>query len=126
MGIITWLAGKAVKKVAGGAETEQGSNPISTIAEQAGETIRAFSSKEQGTKRQALDMLSDSQLSKAIRPVAIIWILILFTAALIANWCGLQTDDKYQELIFWALLAVLGFYFPGRDLVKTFAKRNRK
>jgi hypothetical protein len=100
-------------------------DPVSTIAEQAGMTVRAFVPKEQGSKMHNADMLSDSKLSKAIRPVAIIWILSLFTAALVANWFGLRTDAQYQELIFWALLCVLGFYFPGRDLVKTFSNRKK-
>lgn len=101
-------------------------DPVSNVAKEIGGTIRAFGNKEQGTKRQALDMLSDSKLSKSVRPIAIIWILLLFTASMIASWFGLQTPDQYQELIFWALLAVIGFYFPGRDLVKTFAKNHKK
>lgn len=107
-------------------KTEPGTqDPISTIATEAGGTIRAFLPKEQGSKLHTIDMLSDSKLSKAIRPVTIIWILTLFTAALVLNWFGIKTDPQFQELIFWALLLVIGFYFPGRDIVKTFAKRNK-
>lgn len=101
-------------------------DPVSNVAKEIGGTIRAFGNKEQGTKRQALDMLSDSKLSKAARPLTIIWILTLFTGSLVASWFGLETPDQYQELIFWSLLAVIGFYFPGRDLVKTFAKNNKR
>lgn len=116
---------KKAKKVVT-ADEAGATDPTSTIAQEAGSTIRAFSSKEQGTKRQQADMLSDSPLSKMIRPITILWILVLFSASLVMNWCGIATADKYEELIFWALLAVIGFYFPGRDLVKTFAKRGRK
>jgi hypothetical protein len=103
----------------------EGGDPVSTVAQEAGETIRSFSKRGNASSNHAADMLSDSRLSKSIRPITIIWILTLFTACLVANWCGLKTDDQYQELIFWALLCVLGFYFPGRDLVKTFAKRHK-
>lgn len=123
MSILTWLAGKGVKKVVG---AEEGKSSVSTIAEEVGGTIRAFSSKEQGTKRLSLDMLSDSKLSKAVRPLTIIWFLALFTLSLIASWFGKQTPEQFQELIFWGLIICIGFYFPGRDLVKTFAKRGKK
>lgn len=117
MGIFGFLKRKTVG--------EEGSDPISTIAQEVGDTVRGFSSKEQGTKRLGIDMLSDNRLSKSVRPITIIWILTLFTASLVANWCGLKTDSTYQDLIFWALLACIGFYFPGRDLVKSFAKRRK-
>jgi heme A synthase len=105
------------------ADPGTGENPVSTVATEVGETVRAFAPKEQGTRLHQTDMLSDSKLSKAVRPVTIIWILTLFTAALVLNWFGIKTDEQFQELLFWALLCVLGFYFPGRDLVKTFARR---
>ena len=102
-----------------------GKGDIKEMVGEVGQTARSFSNKEQGTRRQEIDMLSDNRLSKSVRPLTIIWILLLFTFSMIASWLGYQTPEQYQELIFWALLAVIGFYFPGRDLVKTFAKNNK-
>lgn len=121
MGILSFIGigKKAVKALAG----DDSKSDTATIATEAGSAIRAFSSKEQGTKRLSLDMLSDSKLSKAVRPVTIIWFLALFTLSLVASWFGKETPEQFQELIFWGLIICIGFYFPGRDLVKTFAKR---
>lgn len=105
---------------------ESTSDPISKAVEEVSETVQGFNPAEQGTRRQANDMLSDSKLAKSVRPVAIIWTLALFTLALIMNWAGIKTDEQFQELIFWALLVEIGFYFPGRDLVKTFTGRAKK
>jgi len=117
---------RLIKRIVTGKTTEPvETNPVSDVAKQAGETIRAMLPKEQGAKLHQADMLSDSKLSKAIRPIAIIWILALFTIALVMNWLGIKTDAQFQELIFWALILVLGFYFPGRDLVKTFSNRKK-
>lgn len=128
MGLFTWLGigKKVVDMVAPGEDEPDQPSTGATIATEAGQTIRSFSSKEQGTRRQEIDMLSDNRLSKSVRPLTIIWILVLFTASMIAAWFGKQTPEQYQELIFWSLLAVIGFYFPGRDLVKTFAKNNKR
>jgi hypothetical protein len=115
---------RLIKRIMPGKAAE-GENPVSTVAKEAGQTIRAFVPKEHGSRLHQADMLSDSQLSKAIRPVTIIWLLTLFTIALAMNWFGVKTDEQFQELIFWALILVLGFYFPGRDLVKTFSNRKK-
>lgn len=67
--------------------------------------------------------MTESKLTRIIRPLAIVWLLVLFTVALIMNWLGFKTDSQYQETIFWALVVVLGFYFPGRDIVKSITAR---
>lgn len=115
-GIISGLRKKASDKT---------SDTIGKVAEEITDTVETFNPQEQATRRQSTDMLSDSALSKSVRPVTIIWVLILFTAALVTNWCGIPTDEDFKDLIFWALLLVLGFYFPGRDLVKTFTSRKK-
>lgn len=120
MSIVTGILSSLAKKKAGEKST------VSEAIEQVGETVETFNPAEQATRRQSTDMLSDNILSKSVRPVAIIWILTLFTLALIMNWCGIKTDEQFQELIFWALLIVLGFYFPGRDLVKAYTGRAKK
>ena len=107
-------------------KAKKAGDTVGKVAEEISDTVESFNPQEQASRRQSTDMLSDSMLSKSVRPIAIIWILALFTLALIMNWCGIKTDPEFQELIFWSLLLVLGFYFPGRDLVKTFTGRVKK
>lgn len=122
MSILSFIGiGKKAVNAISGAEEQK--SDVATISQEVGSTIRAFSSKEQGTKRLSLDMLSDSKLSKAVRPITIIWFLALFSLSLVASWFGKETPEQFQELIFWGLIICIGFYFPGRDLVKTFANR---
>ena len=103
-----FAAGKAIL---GGGKTAE---TISDVSEDLADTVKSFNPAEQASKRQATDMLSDSKLSKAIRPIVIIWVLVLFSASLIADWYDCTTSETYKDLIFWALMAVITFYFPGR------------
>lgn len=99
-------------------------NKTAEVVEQIAATVQSFNPQEQGTRRHANDMLADSRLSKAVRPVTILTFLALFTAQLILNWMGVTTDAEYKEITFWGLLLTLAFYFPGRDLIK--AKQTKK
>jgi hypothetical protein len=70
------------------------------------------------TKRQEADMLSDSWLSKNIRPMTLIAILAgYFTFAMLSAF-GIDTNTKYVELLGqWGML-IMSFYFGGRTLEK--------
>ena len=70
------------------------------------------------TKRQEADMLSDSWLSKNIRPMTLIAILTgYFTFAMLSAF-GIDTNTKYVELLGqWGML-IMSFYFGGRTLEK--------
>jgi hypothetical protein len=102
-----------------------GTAVLDTI-QQIGKTVETFNPAEQSTRRHTSDMLADSKLSKAVRPITILTFLALFTAQLILNWLGKETDVEYKELTFWGLMLVLAFYFPGRDLIKAKQTRSRK
>ena len=70
------------------------------------------------TKRQQADMNSDSWLSKNIRPMTLIAILLgYFTFAMMSAF-GIETNKSYVELLGqWGML-IMSFYFGGRTLEK--------
>ena len=79
---------------------------------------KTFSNKEQGTRRMELDMLTDTPLSKNIRPIIAMWSMLLLTAYLICVGAGVKFDDQIGETVFWLIIIVMGFYFPGRTAEK--------
>jgi uncharacterized membrane protein (DUF106 family) len=70
------------------------------------------------TKRQQADMMSDSWLSKNIRPMTLIAILCgYFTFAMMSAF-DMETNRAYVELLGqWGML-IMSFYFGGRTLEK--------
>ncbi len=91
---------------------------ITEAVEAGADIAKAFSSKDNATERHATDMLTDNQLSKNIRPLILIWLMVLFTGMIVCSFFELQIPDKYQELIFYSLILAIGFYFPGRSAEK--------
>jgi uncharacterized membrane protein (DUF106 family) len=70
------------------------------------------------TKRQQADMASDSWLSKNIRPMTLIFILVTYTTFAMMSAFGWDTNQKYVELLGqWGML-IMSFYFGGRTLEK--------
>jgi len=70
------------------------------------------------TKRQEADMKSDSWLSKNIRPMTLVFILVTYTVfGLLAAW-DIEVNQPYVELLGqWGML-IMSFYFGGRTLEK--------
>ena len=83
---------------------------------------------EQGnlTERLKADMGSDSWLSKNIRPMTLIAILMgYFTFAMMSAF-GLNTNQAYVELLGqWGML-IMSFYFGGKTLERIIDMRARK
>jgi hypothetical protein len=77
------------------------------------------------TKRQQADMLSDSWLSKNIRPMTLIFILAgYFTFAMMSAF-NMDTNKAYVELLGqWGML-IMSFYFGGRTLEKIMDMRSK-
>jgi uncharacterized membrane protein (DUF106 family) len=70
------------------------------------------------TKRQSADMASDSWLSKNIRPMTLIFILVAYTVFAMMSAFDIDTNQKYVELLGqWGML-IMSFYFGGRTLEK--------
>jgi len=78
------------------------------------------------TKRTQADMASDSWLSKNIRPMTLIFILITYTVfGLLSAW-DIEVNSPYVELLGqWGML-IMSFYFGGRTLEKILALKDRK
>jgi hypothetical protein len=74
--------------------------------------------QEELTKRQQADMASDSWLSKNIRPMTLIFILMAYTVfGLMSAW-EIEVNQAYVELLGqWGML-IMSFYFGGRTLEK--------
>lgn len=70
------------------------------------------------TKRHEADMKSDSWLSKNIRPMTLVFILLTYTSfGLMSAW-DLEVNNNYVELLGqWGML-IMSFYFGGRTLEK--------
>jgi len=81
--------------------------------------------QEQGelTKRQQNDMMSDSWLSKNIRPMTLIAILgAYFLFAMMSAW-AINVNESYVKLLGeWGQLVMLA-YFGGRTVEKVMEKR---
>ena len=99
---------------------------IENIAEKGVDIAKTFSSKEQGSRRQQTDMLSDSWLSKNIRPIISLWVLLLFTVFLTMKGCGVDIDREVGSDIAMMAFIVFSFYFPGRSLEKWIKSKSGK
>ena len=70
------------------------------------------------TERLKADMGSDSWLSKNIRPMTLVFILVTYTVfGLMSAW-DIEVNNNYVELLGqWGML-IMSFYFGGRTLEK--------
>ena len=70
------------------------------------------------TARLEADMKSDSWLSKNIRPMVLIFLLLAYSGFAVASIFGWETRGAYVELLGqWGML-VMSFYFGGRTMEK--------
>ena len=72
------------------------------------------------TERWKADMNSDSWLSKNVRPMVLIF-LVLCTMLLVfidAGFIQFEVEDKWISLLEITLLTVIGAYFGGRSIEK--------
>lgn len=77
------------------------------------------------TKRQQSDMASDSWLSKNIRPMTLIAILMGYFIFAMMSAFDLDTNEKYVSLLGeWGML-IMSFYFGGRTLEKIIDMRSK-
>lgn len=73
------------------------------------------------TDRLKTDMASDSWLSKNIRPMTLIAILAGYFVFALMSAFGIDTNQRYVELLGqWGML-IMSFYFGGRTLEKVLA-----
>jgi len=76
--------------------------------------------QKQVTERWKMDMQSDSWLSKNIRPLVLVF-LVVSTVLMIfidAGTIHFVVEDKWTDLLQLVLITVIGAYFGGRSLEK--------
>jgi hypothetical protein len=76
--------------------------------------------QKQVTERWKMDMNSDSWLSKNIRPLVLVF-LVISTVLLVfidAGFITFEVQDKWTDLLQLVLITVIGAYFGGRSLEK--------
>ena len=92
------------------------------LAELAADTAEA----QELTKRQEADMSSDSWLSKNIRPITLIAILVGYFVFAMMSAFDLDTNKTYVELLGqWGML-IMSFYFGGRTLEKIMDMKSKE
>ena len=77
--------------------------------------------QKQVTNRWEADMKSDSWLSKNVRPLVLIF-LVVSTVLMIFIDAGLiafNVEQKWTDLLQLVLITVIGAYFGGRSIEKT-------
>jgi len=78
------------------------------------------------TKRAQADMMSDSWLSKNIRPMTLIAILLGYFVFAMMSAFGMDANKAYVELLGqWGML-IMSFYFGGRTLEKIMDMKSKQ
>ena len=94
------------------------------LAKMANETELYKTEQNNLTQRQQADMASDSWLSKNIRPMTLVYILVAYLMLAILDASVLEIADAFVELLGqWGML-VMSFYFGGRTLEKIIDIKN--
>jgi hypothetical protein len=95
------------------------------LAKLANETKLFEVEQENVTRRAEADMASDSWLSKNIRPMTLVFLLVAYSGFAVASIFDFETRGAYVELLGqWGML-VMSFYFGGRTMEKI-AERVKK
>lgn len=77
------------------------------------------------TERWQADMLSDSWLSKNIRPMILIFLLGAYSVFSLLSMFGLFITQSYVELLAQMLMLAMGAYFAGRSVEKIVDMKER-
>jgi hypothetical protein len=94
------------------------------LAKMANETELYKTEQNNLTQRQQADMASDSWLSKNIRPMTLVYILVAYLMLALLDASVIDIADAFVELLGqWGML-VMSFYFGGRTLEKIIDIKN--
>ncbi len=84
------------------------------------------SEQQELTKRLQADMMSDSCLSKNIRPITLVFILMTYTTVAMMSAWDIEVNNNYVELLGqWGML-IMSFFFGGRTLEKIMDMKGKK
>lgn len=96
------------------------------LAKMANETELYKTEQNNLTDRLKADMGSDSWLSKNIRPMTLIFILVAYFIFAMMSAYGHNANQSYVELLGqWGML-IMSFYFGGRTLEKIMDMKAKK
>jgi hypothetical protein len=96
------------------------------LAKIANETELYKTEQNNLTQRMQADMSSDSWLSKNIRPMTLVYILVAYLLLAVLDASVLDIADSFVELLGqWGML-VMSFYFGGRTLEKIMDMKAKK
>ena len=96
------------------------------LAQMANDTDLYKTEQNNLTERLKADMGSDSWLSKNIRPLTLIYILVAYLVLAILDAALVDIADSFVELLGqWGML-VMSFYFGGRTLEKIIDMKAKK
>jgi hypothetical protein len=96
------------------------------LAKIANETKLYETEQNNLTQRVQADMGSDSWLSKNIRPMTLIFLLVAYSGFAIASIFEYETRGAYVELLGTWGMVVMSFYFGGRTAEKMMDKFGNK
>ena len=117
-------AGKLIKDVGGGLDNLTTTKEEKLAAQQKIKELisnHELELQKQVTNRWEADMKSDSWLSKNVRPLVLIF-LVVSTVLMIfidAGVIAFTVEQKWTDLLQLVLITVIGAYFGGRSLEKT-------
>lgn len=96
------------------------------LARMANDTELYKTEQNNVTDRHKADMGSDSWLSKNIRPMTLIFILVAYFIFAMMSAYGHNANQSYVELLGqWGML-IMSFYFGGRTLEKIMDMKSKK
>jgi hypothetical protein len=95
------------------------------LAKMANETELYKTEQNNVTQRWTSDMSSDSWLSKNIRPMTLVFILLAYFLFALSSAFGLTVNESYVRLLGeWGQLIMLA-YFGGRTVEKIFNRKGK-
>ena len=96
------------------------------LAKMANDTKLFETEQNNLTQRMQADMASDSWLSKNIRPMTLVYILVAYLLLAVLDASVFDIADSFVELLGqWGML-VMSFYFGGRTLEKIMDMKAKK
>ncbi|MFN5251614.1 MAG: 3TM-type holin [Bacteroidota bacterium] len=129
IGMLLEVGGKILDKVLPDPEAKAKAQIALMEMQQKGELAQIqadINEQDNLTKRAEADMKSDSWLSKNIRPMTLIFILLTYTVFGMMSAWEIEVNNNYVELLGqWGML-IMSFYFGGRTLEKIMDMKAKK
>ena len=79
-----------------------------------------YNIQKEVTKRWEADMQSDNWLAKSVRPISLLFLLLVLTVFTLVDFSFIDLEIKDSWIDLWQLLAITAFgaYFGGRSYEK--------